>query len=103
MFKKIINALFRRKAEVIDPPQTPSQTQRFIAAELEALRLNRLENALRTVGKSAPPVPARVPKIPAKVQRVRIDTYNHPALLEVTSAADQSDDQNQPARGSNED
>lgn len=103
MFKKIINSLFRRKAEVIDPPRAPSQTQRFIAAELEALRLNRLENALRTVGKSAPPLPVRRPKIPAEVQRVRIDTYNHPALLDVTSAADQSDEQNQPARGSNED
>lgn len=108
MFKKLFNLLFRRKPKhpaivrklpngVIVAAHTEEEADRYEAAalklnlrpgqktafgELEALRLNRLENALRTVGKSAPPVPARGPKIPAKVQHVRIDTYNHPAIEE---------------------
>lgn len=86
MFKKIINSLFRRKDDVINPPFAPSPRRRHSDASEQAvrmaLRLQRLEDALRTVGKSAPPVPARGPKIPAKVHRVRIDTYNHPAIEE---------------------
>lgn len=129
MFKTLFNLLFRRKPkhpaivrkmpdggfivahteeeadryQAAYVPRAPSQTQRFIAAELEALRLNRLEQALRAeqgnhfvVNRPPEFVKVRVNVID-EIQHFdpkKITTFNHPAI---------ADDSSQRGRGNNED
>ena len=101
MLKKILSWLFSRTPKV--EPYTP--------AEIAQLRVKRLAEALRDLppaGREIEIVPARGPKIPPVVRHIRIDTYNHPDLLEITTLADHARGErvfiypDNLARGSNE-
>lgn len=74
MFKKLITWLFSRTPKV----------EPYTEAELAAMRVQRLADALRELPPSARTIditPARGPKIPPIVQHVRITTYNHPEAI----------------------
>lgn len=97
MFKHLFNSLFRRKAEVIDPPFAPSPRRRLNEAELEALRIFRADEARNFIVNRPPEfVKVRVTVIDESqhFDPKKITTFNHPAI---------ADDSSQRGRGNNED